>query len=152
MKRVDRIGGMICLIIAAGVIWQSAIIPMGNWSKPGPGFMPFWAGVILALLCGFLWLEAGMGKSPSAPIRIFSHEGRWTGVIWTAASLLAYGFFIELLGFMICTFFFMFVMFYFLGHQKWWASLTGSILVTWIAHAIFKLALKVQLPAGLFKI
>ena len=73
-------------------------------------------------------------------------------MIWTAASLLVYGFLIELLGFLICTFFFLFVMFYFMGHQKWWVSLTGSILVTWIAHAIFKLALKVQLPAAFFKI
>jgi predicted transporter len=59
MKRYDRICSLLCLIIAAIVIWQSAVIPMGRVSKPGPGFLPFWVAVILALLSAFYgWRRA----------------------------------------------------------------------------------------------
>jgi len=152
MNRLDRIGSIVGLLLAVVVIWQSALIPMGNLSKPGPGFLPFWSGVILALLAGLLWLGSGERKPLSDVSKIFIAGGRWPNVIWTAGSLLAYGFILEVLGFILCTAILMFFLVYFIGKQKWWVALTGSVLVTWMAHAIFKLALKVQLPAGIFRI
>jgi hypothetical protein len=56
------------------------------------------------------------------------------------------------LGFIICTLLLLFFLFGFIGKQKWWVVFSGSILTTLISHAVFRLALKVQLPAGLFKI
>jgi len=152
MNRIDRLGSLVGLLLAGVVIWQSVIIPMGTLNKPGPGFLPFWAGVILALLAGLLWLGSEKRKPFSAPLKIFPEEGRWSSVIWAAGSLLAYGFALEVLGFIFCTAALMLFLFYFIGQQKWWVALTGSVLVTWVAHALFKLVLKVQLPAGIFRI
>lgn len=152
MKRIEYIGSLIGLVIAAIVIWQSALIPMGSLSKPGPGFMPFWVAVILALLSGFSWIETRKRKPPSVQVQSTVGERQWSNVIWTAASLLAYGFLIESLGFILSTMFLLLFLFRFMGRQKWWVVFTGSFLVTLISHAIFKLALKVQLPTGIFKI
>ena len=152
MKRIDRIGGIFFILLAGLVIWQSVSIPMGRLNQPGPGFLPFWVAVVLALLSVFLWLEAGLRKISSAKVPSSSGERRWINLLWTAASLLAYGFLLEIAGFIVCTLFLLFFLLRFIGQQKWWVAFTGSILTTLISHAVFRLALKVQLPAGLFKI
>ncbi len=152
MKGYDRISSVIFLILALLVIWQSAIIPMGRISKPGPGYLPFWVGIILAVLSGFLWIEAGKNESPSGEVQFLSGEGRWQDVLITAGLLLGFTFTIEILGFVISTLLFLFFIFRFVGKQKWWIVFTGTILVTLSVYIIFKVSLKVQLPPGLFTI
>jgi putative tricarboxylic transport membrane protein len=151
VKRFDKIGSMVCLIVAAIVIWQSAIIPMGRINKPGPGFLPFWVGIILALLSAVLWVEASLRKPSAGTARFLSGEGKWPYVVFAGVSLLAYTGLMEILGFRISTFLLLICLFWFVGKQKWWVVLTGASLVTVFTYLIFRVALKVQLPAGLFR-
>ena len=151
MKRFDQIGSMVCLIVAAVAIWQSAIIPLGRISKPGPGFLPFWVGVILALLCTTLWIEASLRKPSADKVQFLSGEGKWPYVVFTGISLLAYTGLMEILGFRISTLLLLIFLFWFVGKQKWWAAFLGSFLVTFFTHLIFRVGLKVQLPVGLFR-
>jgi putative tricarboxylic transport membrane protein len=151
VKRFDKIGSIVCLIVAAAAIWQSAIIPMGRISKPGPGFLPFWVGIILALLSGVLWTEASLRKPSADQVRFLSGEGKWQYVVFAALSLLAYTGLMEILGFRLSTFLLLIFLFWFVGKQKWWVVLTGASLVTVFTHLIFRVALKVQLPVGLLR-
>ncbi|HSR11379.1 MAG TPA: tripartite tricarboxylate transporter TctB family protein [Thermodesulfobacteriota bacterium] len=151
MERFDKIGSAVCLVIAAVAVWQSSIIPMGRISKPGPGFLPFYVGIILALLSAVLWVDAATRKASAAPARFLSGEGKWQYVILAGAALLAYTAAMETLGFRISTFILLVFLFRVVGRQKWWVVLAGSILVTSAAHLLFKVSLKVQLPAGLLR-
>ncbi len=150
MQRLDRIGAIVCLVIAGIALWQSMKVPMGNIRQPGPGFLPFWVGVILALLSAVLWFQAGVRKPGVEPVRFLSGEGKWPYVVAAGVGLLTYTFLLEPLGFIISTFFLLIFLFRVIGKQKWWVGVTGSILVTFFTHLIFKVALKVQLPRGLF--
>ena len=150
MQRLDRIGAIVCLVIAGIALWQSMKVPMGNIRQPGPGFLPFWVGVILALLSAGLWFQAGVRKPGVEPVRFLSGEGKWPYVVAAGVGLLTYTFLLEPLGFIISTFFLLIFLFRVIGKQKWWVGVTGSILVTFFTHLIFKVALKVQLPRGLF--
>lgn len=152
MKRYDRICSIFCLVFAAIVMWQSTVIPMGRVSKPGPGFLPFWVAVILALLSFLLWMETSLRKVPSDRVKFLAGEGRWPSVMMTVGTLLIYAFVIETLGFIISTLILLFFLFRFVGNQKWWLVFTETALVTLMTHLIFKVGLKVQLPAGLFRI
>ena len=152
MKRFDRAGAFLCFMVAAFVIWQSASIPKGSIGQPGPGFMPFWVAVILSLLSAFLWIEAGLRKPSPAEVRFLSGEGLWRSVALTVAALLGYAFLVENLGFLICTFILLCFLFRVIGNQKLWVVLTGSSIVTVVTHLLFRVALKVQLPVGLFRI
>jgi putative tricarboxylic transport membrane protein len=152
MKHFDRIISIIFLAFAAIVIWQSVIIPMGHIGKPGPGFLPFWVAVIMALLSGVLWFQAGLRQPVSEEVKFLSGEGRWPSVVLTAAALLAYAFLMETLGFITSTLLLLLLLFRVIGRQKWWVALTGTVLVTWAAHTLFQLVLKVHLPSGLFRI
>jgi len=151
MKRFDRINSIIWLLIALFFIWQSAMIPVGGVHKPGPGFMPFWTAVILALLSLLLWIDASLRK-PEEEVKFLSGAGRWSGVIWTVVPLLAYAFLVEILGFIICTLILLFFLFRYIGQEKWWVAIAGTFLVTISAHLLFKVALKVQLPYGIFRL
>jgi len=150
VQRLDRIGAIVCLVIAGIALWQSMKVPMGNIRQPGPGFLPFWVGVILALLSAVLWFQAGVRKPGVEPVRFLSGEGKWPYVVAAGVGLLTYTFLLEPLGFIISTFFLLIFLFRVIGKQKWWVGVTGSILVTFFTHLIFKVALKVQLPRGLF--
>jgi hypothetical protein len=150
MKRYDRICAILFLAIAVTAMVLSSFMPMGRTSKPGPGFLPFWVGVILALLSIFLFVEAGFRKGPVESVKFLAGEGRWPNVIWTAGSLMGYGFLIEALGFVISTLILLLFLFRYIGNQKWWVAFTGTFLVTLAAHLIFKVGLRVQLPRGFF--
>lgn len=150
MQRLDKIGSIVCLVIAGIALWQSVRVPMGNIRQPGPGFLPFWVGVILALLSAMLWFEASFRKPAVEPVRFLSGEGKWAYVAAAGIALLIYTFLLEPLGFVISTFLLLIFLFWVIGKQKWWVGVTGSILVTFFTHLIFKVALKVQLPRGLF--
>ncbi len=150
MRHYDKISSVIWGLIAIFFIWQSALVPMGGVHKPGPGFMPFWTGVILAILSIILWVESSSRKSDE-PVKFLSGEGRWSSVIWTVVPLLVYSFLIEIFGFIICTLILIFFLFRYIGKQRWWVAITGTFLVTFSAHLIFKIALKVQLPYGILR-
>jgi len=150
MKKFDQFGSCICLGIAALAIWQSSIIPMGNIRQPGPGFLPFWVGVILALLSAVLWFQAVSRKPAAEPARFLSGEGKWPYVIAAGIALLIYAFLLEPLGFIISTFLLLIFLFRVIGKKSWRVGVTGAIVVTFFTHLIFKVALKVQLPRGLF--
>jgi hypothetical protein len=55
-------------------------------------------------------------------------------------------------GFLISTLVLLLFLFRFIGNLKWWVVFTGMLLVTLMTHVLFKVALKVQLPAGLFRL
>jgi putative tricarboxylic transport membrane protein len=150
VQRRDKIGSIVCLVIAGIALWQSVRVPMGNIRQPGPGFLPFWVGVLLALLSAILWFEASFRKPAAEPARFLSGEGKWPYVVAAGVALLIYTFLLEPLGFVISTFLLLIFLFRVIGKQKWWVGVTGSILVTFFTHLIFRVALKVQLPRGLF--
>jgi len=162
VKRSDPMSSIIFLIISAVIIWQSVSMPMGRVSKPGPGFLPFWLGIILALLSSILWLEPilrkqppGKGQSISPPTQgpPVSEEKGWPkNVILAAVSLIAYALLMEFLGFIISTLLLLSFYLHFIGKQKWWVVLGGSVFFTLISHLIFKVGLQVQLPMGIFRI
>ena len=152
MKYFDKISSTIWLLIAFFFIWFVTYVPMGRISVPGPGFMPFWVGVTLAILSIILLGEATVRK-PSAEeqVKFLSGEGKWLRVVFTVVPLLIFAFIVETLGFIVSTLLLIFFLFRFISNRKWWVAITATILVTLAAHLIFRVVLKVQLPYGIFR-
>jgi putative tricarboxylic transport membrane protein len=150
MKLYDRTSSLIFLVLALAVIWRSFLMPIGSLSKPGPGFLPLFVGILLALLSSALWIEAGLRKSSLERVHFLTGEGQWLSALLTVGSLLAYALLLEFLGFIICALLLLFFLFWVVGKQKWWVAFIGTVLVTLFSHLLFKVALDVQLPGGLF--
>lgn len=46
----DAAGGAIVAVVGGLVVWEASHYPLGSLSHMGPGFFPFWLGVILVSL------------------------------------------------------------------------------------------------------
>ena len=58
MKKAEMITGVFLLILSGLVIWEASQMPPPASFAPGAGFLPFWLGVLLAVLATILFVSA----------------------------------------------------------------------------------------------
>ena len=63
MRKADRIFGVIGLGLSLWCYLESRKFDYMTEFTPGPGFMPFWVGVVLALLSFYLIVDSFLRKS-----------------------------------------------------------------------------------------
>jgi putative tricarboxylic transport membrane protein len=121
-------------------------LKLGTLHQPGPGFFPFWAGVVLGLLSLILLLNSLRNQERLS----LSGLKSWK-LLLVAGALLAYLLLLETLGFVTITFLFLFLLLR-LEYKGWVFSAVSALLGALASYAIFQLWLKTQLPAGPFGI
>jgi putative tricarboxylic transport membrane protein len=145
------------ILMAAGIIAFAASVSVqayqvgSGWvdGQAGPGFFPFWLGVLLAL-CGTIILAQEVRHAVD---KAFFHDH--TGltsvikVIATAAGLLVLTY---LIGFRTASIIYLFVYLRFIGKHRWPAVITMSLLIPISGYYIFERILQVGLPRGIFEI
>lgn len=143
----DLTSGLFWLAIAIYVSLEGFTkLKLGTLHQPGPGFFPFWGGVLLGAFA--LILLAGSLKPRE---RRRSAAVPWPALILVLGSLLGYLLFLESLGFVTVTFLFLLALFCF-ADIGWFKHVAWSGIATLIVYGLFKFWLKVQLPSGLFGI
>ncbi|MEW5912264.1 MAG: tripartite tricarboxylate transporter TctB family protein [Thermodesulfobacteriota bacterium] len=146
------VGGVVCLL--------SLTMPIGSLRMAGPGFFPFWLGVVLmalaALLFAQVWLRgraAGRpaqtqpplaGGQPAAPAEPLASGQMllFLGVLVASALLLG------VLGYFLTTLLVMLSLLYVLGSRRWLLNLTLSLVTAAVTYLMFVIWLKIPLPAG----
>ena len=63
MRKADRIFGVIGLLLALWAYLESRKFDYMTEFTPGPGFMPFWVGVVLAVLSCYLIVDSFVRKA-----------------------------------------------------------------------------------------
>ena len=119
-------------------------LKLGTLHQPGPGFFPFWAGVVLGLLSLILVLNSLRNRERLS----LSGLKSWK-LLLVAGALLAYLLLLETLGFVTITFLFLFLLLR-LEYKGWMFSAASALAGAVASYAIFQLWLKTQLPAGPF--
>jgi len=143
----DLASALFWLAIAVFVSFEGFTkLKLGTLRQPGPGFFPFWGGLLLGACALILLLRSlksrewlGSGAIP------------WPALILVLGALLGYLLFLETLGFVIVTFLFLLALFCF-AEIGWIKHVAWSVIATSLVYALFKFWLKVQLPSGLFGI
>ena len=149
MKKVDQWSGLALSVLAAGMIWAALSLPYGNVHNPGPGFFPFWLGMILGGMSIALLVQSTRGKESERTLRdILEEDVSWGKVLLVIVSLILYGALMDYLGFLIVTFLLMALLLRFIEPQPWkivigWA-LAGSV----GSYLIFEVWMKLRLPKG----
>jgi len=121
-------------------------LKLGSLRQPGPGFFPFWGGVLLGMFSLILLARSFMSRE-----RLSFGALRWPALLLVLAALLSYLLFLEAIGFVVVTFCFLLLLFRF-GETGWIKSAASSLVATSLAYALFRLWLQVQLPRGWFGI
>lgn len=148
MKRYDQISSLFWLFFALLICIQSIRLPLGTWDDPGPGFLPLGSGIVLGLLSSITYLKAHLRKSQGVQQAWFPKE-RWKNLLLVLAALFGYTICLEILGFLITTFFLLILLFRGVEPQKWVVSILGSALISFASYVVFELWLKAQLPKGI---
>ena len=148
MENRDRISSLILLVFSILVCVGSYRLPVGigKLSDPGPGFFPFWAGIIMGILSFAAYMKAMRTKGED--IGPWYSRERWKKVLFILAIITGYALVLEPLGFVLGTFLLLFTLFKVAEDQGWRLSVGGSLIVAVVAFVVFDRWLKLQLPKG----
>jgi len=86
--------------VGLGFAWQATTYQMGTAARMGPGYFPFWLGVLMALLGAFITLGALSPKTEETEVERFD----WRVIFVIIGSVVLYGFLLPRLGVYISTF------------------------------------------------
>lgn len=147
MRRADQITGAV-LLAGAVAFAATALKQYSYWGPggPGPGFVPFWLGVIMALLGAMLLVGALRERDPGEPW-LPRGEGlrRLLVVLGVTIALVAL---LKVLGMAIGTALFLIVLLRLLDRLPWPTTLGVALGAAGFNYLIFAYWLRVPFPAG----
>ena len=149
MRGADRITGAV--LLASGLAFAfGALRNYAYWGEngPGPGFLPFWLGVVIAVLATLLLVGALRARDPGEPW-LPRGDGlrRLLLVLGVTAALVAL---LSTLGMVLATVLFLVVLLRGLDRQSWPVTLAVALATAGFDWLVFTHWLRVPLPVGVF--
>jgi hypothetical protein len=130
-------------------------IKIGTFSAPGPGFFALIAGLSLIIIGALMLLFKTVSKTDGGAYPAANRATPKSALfkrrlIATMALLVGYAFFLNLLGYLVCTCLVMWGLFYDWGKNRLVNALFASLATTVVTYLIFETWLRTQLPRGIF--
>jgi len=148
MGKADRISGAFWFLFSLFISHQSYKLGLGTLRQPGPGFLFFWTGIVIAILS--LIVIFASFKNEVRGDSIFARSNI-TKLLLALGSLFLYALLIEWLGFLIVTLLLFIFLLKVIEKKKAWFALLVSLTVTIFSYLLFELILQSQLPKGLLE-
>ena len=147
MRSADRTAGAVLLALAVA-FGAGALRQYAYWGPngPGPAFLPFWLGLVMALLATMLLVGALRAKGPGEPW-LPSGEGL-RRLLFVLAATIAYVALLNLLGMVVATVLFLIVLMRVLDRCGWPLTLAVALATAGSIYVVFGRWLKVPLPTG----
>ena len=149
MQSYNGIAAIFFLLIGVFFALYARTVEIGTFTEPGPGFLPFWAGLTLVAMSIILLLRSYATKARAAKLAFFPLPDSWKRVLATFLSLIAYNLLLTPLGFTVTTFLFLIFLVRFIFPQTWKRTLVVGALGSIFARLLFINFLETQLPRGL---
>jgi putative tricarboxylic transport membrane protein len=144
----NRISAIFFLAVGIFFLVYARSVEIGTWNEPGPGFLPFWGGIVLTGMSVALLMRTFWGKLPAITHPFFPRSDSWKRVAATFAGLIAYNLLLTSLGFTLTTFLFIGFLVRFIFPQTWTRTLVVAGLSALAARLLFINFLETQLPKG----
>ncbi len=146
MKNRDQTSSLVWMFTGIPVCLISYGLNLGDWQKPGPGFLPFLAALVLTILSAIVFLQATL-KGSKETARGFVLFRNWK-IPATMGVLFAYAYFIDLIGFLVSTYLLFIFLLWGVERLKGWKAFGLSLLFTVVGYLLFQVWLKVPMPIG----
>ena len=149
MRSADRIAGAALLALAVAFS-AGALKHYTYWGENGPGsaFLPFWLGVVMAVLAAMLLVGALRSRDPG-PSWLPSGDGLRRLVLVIVATTVFVAL-LNVVGMTIGTVLFLVVLMRFLDRQPWPLTIAVAVAVAGLNALVFARWLHVPLPVGPF--
>jgi hypothetical protein len=131
------------------VCYQANRYPLGTISKIGPGFLPFYMGILLAALSVIILLRVLLGpiEKDVPPWKNITKK-KALRVIGVLICMVAYAFLLKKFGFPVTTFLFTLTLLKLAESYSWIASTLIAMAASLGNYLIFSLWLQGQFPKG----
>ena len=155
MKKADQFIGIFALLFSLLVIEESwrlhEPVMAGRISyEPGAEFLPLWAGVLMAILSLLLVISATLRAADPGQKAVFPRGSALAAVVLLMASLAAYIFLLDVLGYLTGTFLLLLCLMRAVMRATWKSALLVSLLASVSLYTIFQVLLNVNLPKNMF--
>jgi putative tricarboxylic transport membrane protein len=150
MSLRDQLSGFFWLALAVFVCLISVPIGIGSFRAPGPGFLPFWAGVALGILSIAVVTTGTLKKNEAGGI-----SQLWKGLAWRKATavmlcLFLYTVLMDRIGYLLATSGLLSFLFCLTKRERIWMKIGGALVTAVLSYLVFGVWLEVQLPKGIF--
>ena len=149
MRNADRIAGAVLLVFS--VAFSAGALKYYTYSAPdGPGsaFVPFWLGVIMAVLAGRLLVGALRSSDPGAEWLPRGDGLRRLAVVLGVT--LAFVALLKIVGMILGTALFLIVLLRVLDRNPWPSTLSVAVATAGLNYLVFTYWLRVPFPVSVF--
>jgi putative tricarboxylic transport membrane protein len=146
----EILGGLFWLGISIYVCLISIPISVGSLHSPGPGFLPFWAGIIFGTFSITLVITNIVKGKKEGKISDLWKGTEWHKVILVLVSLFIYAILLPRLGYLIATSALLTLFFGMTRRQRLWVPVVSGLVTALLSYLVFYRWLDVQLPKGMF--
>jgi len=139
----DFCSGLMFLVVGLAFAWGATEYGFGSSEQPGPGYLPFGLGLLLALLGGMVLFKALSIESEGGD-RI--GKMAWRPLLWVVLAIVAFGLLLPRLG-LVLTVPLLVVMVAWAGEEfRWREAVLNAVVLTAASWAIFIWGLKLAMP------
>ena len=148
MRSADRVTA--ALLLAFAVAFSVGALKQYQWwgsGGPGPAFMPFWLGLVMALLALILLVRSLKEQDPGAAW-LPRGEGLRDMLVVLAATV-AFVALLNVTGMIIGTALYLAFLVRYLGRHRWWVTLAIALAAAGFNWLVFVHWLRVPMPEGM---
>lgn len=145
----DRIVSAVFLIFSCSIMVESVRLRLDDIRDPGPGFVPFFLGLTLAILSIIALIFPDTQKKMAA---FWNDWQKGRDIIFIFAGLVVYLLLVRLLGFYIDTFLLMTFLLKTFGEKGYKRALLVALLTVGATYLLFHKLLFIPFPQGILGI
>jgi putative tricarboxylic transport membrane protein len=149
MRRADQITGIIVLIFSLAVMEGSRRMPPSATFGPGAGFLPFWLGVLMAVLSILLIITASRQPGGTPGRSPLPNRRAAIAIAATVAGLAAFIVLVEPLGFLLATALLTAFLLRVVERERWRTTALVAAGNAVGLYVIFQILLGVNLPKNM---
>ena len=149
MRSADRVTA--ALLLALSVAFSAGALKYYSWwgsGGPGSAFLPFWLGIVMALLALMLLVRSLKEKNPGEAW-LPRGEGLRHMVVVLGATVLFVAL-LNVLGMVLGTALYLAGLIWYLGRHRWWVTVAIAVAAAGFNWLVFVHWLRVPFPEGMF--
>lgn len=134
--------GLMYMVIGLFFTFMATQYSMGTPAKMGPGYFPFWLGLLMTALGLLILIKSLSAKAAIEKIPPFN----WKIIGLITGSVVLYGVLLPTMGFVVAVFVLVFMSASASHEYHWKGTLINAIFLVVFTYSVFVLGLKLQFP------
>lgn len=134
--------GVMFIVLGAAFAWKSTEYSMGTAARMGPGYFPFWLGVIMAILGAIVLLSSLTSKAQKTEIDKFDFKS----VAIITASVIVFALLLQPAGLIISMLVLVLISAAAAHDNNWKVSIANAIFLAVLCYMAFIVGLKLVFP------